>query len=259
MMLIAGKRGRGGSRFALVSLILLLSVLAISVQAQGVQNLSVDELRSLAGQGDAAAQFELGHRHADGRDVVRDDAEALRWFRLSAEQGHAGAQHNLAFRYAFGQGVPLDDAEAVRWYRLAAEQGHADAQFNLASRYARGRGVPRDDAEAVRWYRLAAEQGDVRAQLELGFRYANGQGVAHDCAAAASLLRPLASKGYAGVVLLMDRMLLPVGGTSGATGLSPQVRPTFWKPRRSLLWSAKTIQPSCPTCVRSRPWAMPSA
>ena len=30
-----------------------------------------------------------------------------------------------------GEGVLKDEAEAVRWYRLAADQGHAAAQFNL--------------------------------------------------------------------------------------------------------------------------------
>ncbi len=35
---------------------------------------------------------------------------------------------NLGVMYASGKGVPKDDAEAVRWYRLAAEQGNALAQ-----------------------------------------------------------------------------------------------------------------------------------
>ena len=45
--------------------------------------------------------------------------------RTLAEQGDAAAQFNLGFRYDYGWGVPEDDAEAVRWYRLAADQGYA--------------------------------------------------------------------------------------------------------------------------------------
>ena len=82
--------------------------------------------------------------------------------------------------YNFGEGVPKDDADAVRWYRLAAEQGLANAQFNLGVTYANGRGVLKDDADAVRWYRLAAEQGHAIAQFNLGIRYANGEGVLKD-------------------------------------------------------------------------------
>ena len=42
-----------------------------------------------------------------------------------AEQGDASAQYNLGVTYRTGEGVPQDSAEAVRWYRLAAEQGYA--------------------------------------------------------------------------------------------------------------------------------------
>ena len=61
--------------------------------------------------------------------------------------------------YAEGKGVSKDEAEAVRWYRLAADQGHAEAQYFLGIMYADGRGVSKDEAEAVRWYRLAGGPG----------------------------------------------------------------------------------------------------
>ena len=61
--------------------------------------------------------------------------------------------------YANGRGVLKDDAEAVRWYRLAADQGDATAKSNLGFMYTNGRGVLKDDAEAMRWYRLAADSG----------------------------------------------------------------------------------------------------
>ena len=35
------------------------------------------------------------------------------------------------FCYYNGTGVAKDQAEAVKYYRLAADQGHAQAQFNL--------------------------------------------------------------------------------------------------------------------------------
>ena len=167
-----------------------LAVMVLSAQDD------LDTVRQAADQGDAEAQYNLGNMYANGRGrpqgrcrsralvpagrragprrvrnstsgsgtppvmgVLKDAAEAVRWFHLAAEQGDATAQFNLGFMYANGEGVPKDAAEAVRWYRLAAEQGLAIAQFNLGNMYANGRGVLKDDAEAVRWYRLAAEQG----------------------------------------------------------------------------------------------------
>jgi len=85
-----------------------------------------------------------------------DYATALRELRVLAEQGHAGAQFNLGVMYGNGQGVTQDYVQAVKWYRKAAEQGDADAQFNLALMYDNGQGVPQDYVQAHMWLNLAA-------------------------------------------------------------------------------------------------------
>ena len=60
--------------------------------------------------------------------------------------------------YANGRGVPQDDAEAIAWYRRSAEQGNADAQVNLGLMYDQGRGVPQDYVDAHMWLNLAASR-----------------------------------------------------------------------------------------------------
>lgn len=140
-----------------------------------------DATKSLAEQGDAIAQFDLGNIYSTGLGVPENDAEAVKWYRLAAEQGLAAAQFNLGNMYRTGEGVPEDGVEAVKWFRLAADQGVSDAganaQFNLGYMYFNGQGIPKDDAEAVKWFRLAAEQGLAVAQEYLGVMYVNGTGV----------------------------------------------------------------------------------
>ncbi len=121
---------------------------------------ALTEIRPLAQQGLAEAQFNLGVMHSKGQGVPQDDAEAVRWYRRAAEQGYARAQFNLGFMYRKGRGVPQDDAEVVRWFRRAAEQADAKAQFNLGVMYSEGRGVLRDYVQAHKWISLAAAQGD---------------------------------------------------------------------------------------------------
>ena len=139
----------------------LLTVVAL-VSCQNAPD--VAGLRSLATEGDATAQFDLGDRYFKGEGVPQDNGEAIRWFRLAAEQGHAGAQFNLGLMYANGRGIPQDDGEAARWYRLAAEQGHAGGQFTLSLMYGAGRGVPQDYVAAHEWANLAAAQGHENAR-----------------------------------------------------------------------------------------------
>ncbi len=98
--------------------------------------------RRAAEQGDANAQYNLGCRYRDGKDIQQDFIEAVKWLSQSARQGHAGAQFALAVCYQDGKGVSEDDTEAAKWYRQAADQGHADAQHSLGNCYFKGWGVP---------------------------------------------------------------------------------------------------------------------
>ena len=138
------------------------------------------EYKASAEQGDAEAQFNLGFCYDDGRGVVKDYVEAVKWYRKGAGQNFAPAQFNLGYCYANGQGVVKDYVEAVKWYRKAAEQNYTPAQSNLGWCYDNGQGVAKDYVEAVKWYRKAAEQGHTEAQFNLGCCYANGQAVVKD-------------------------------------------------------------------------------
>jgi len=57
--------------------------------------------------------------------------------------------------YREGRSVPQDYAEAVKWYRKSAEQGNAPAQACLGESYSSGQGVPKDYVEAYKWSSLA--------------------------------------------------------------------------------------------------------
>ncbi len=102
----------------------------------------------------------------------RGDYEtALRELRPLANQGNAEAQFNLGVMYDKGEGVPQDDTEAVKWYRKAAEQGYAEAQYSLGLMYVKGWGVPQGHVRTHMWFNLAAsrlppgEDRDTSAKL----------------------------------------------------------------------------------------------
>lgn len=123
--------------------------------------------RSLADQGNAAAQAILALMYYHGQGVVQSYTEAANLNRLAAIQGHAVAQANLALSYNEGWGVPQSYTGAAKWWRLAADQGYTDAQYNLATSYARGQGVPRNFVRSYMWYSLAAAQGSQPAAQNL--------------------------------------------------------------------------------------------
>jgi len=130
---------------------------------QGDYATALKEWQSLAEQGDAPAQFNLGVLYEKGQGVPQGYGAAVRWYRLAAKQGHAHAQFNLGSMYRLGQGVLQDYGEAARWYRLAADQSVATAQINLAILYGDGLGVLKDYVQAHMWAYLAATQNQENA------------------------------------------------------------------------------------------------
>jgi GAF domain/Sel1 repeat/PilZ domain len=84
---------------------------------------SLTDLRKLADQGDADAQWQMGVRYHGGEDVRRDDAQAMQWFLRAAEQGNVAAQSSLGSYYWAGRGVLPDLSKAYFWSAIATAQG----------------------------------------------------------------------------------------------------------------------------------------
>jgi len=187
------------------------------------------ELKPLAEQGDARAQFMLGEMYHFGMGVSMDSVEAIRWLRTAADQGDPDAAYRLGVIYSRGHGFPMDLNEAAKWYQLAinrgntkalydlgemhyragdykealkwlrsaAEQGNASSAYILGGMFASGLGVAEDGKAAVKWYALAAEQGNASAQNNLGQVYYNGEGVPQDYKAAIKWFNLAAEQGNA--------------------------------------------------------------
>ena len=107
---------------------LAVSLLALTLIAPWALGQDLTETRRLAEQGDADAQFNLGVMYANGEGVLKDEAEAVRWYRLSADQGNASAQNNLGLRYANGEGVLKDSVLAHMWFNIAGANGNEAAR-----------------------------------------------------------------------------------------------------------------------------------
>ncbi|MEW6334335.1 MAG: tetratricopeptide repeat protein [Thermodesulfobacteriota bacterium] len=169
------------------------------------------DLKPLAEQGNADAQFNLGSLYYQGRGVPRDYAEAIRWMRRAADQNHVFAQTTLGSIYAEGvQGViPQDYPQALMWFVFASAQGDMEAmplrdamanrmtptQIAEAQRLVREFKPEDVQAKAFRENRALAEKGDAAAQFNVGLMYYLGQGVARDFPAALGWFKKAARQG----------------------------------------------------------------
>ena len=142
---------------------------------------ALKEWQTLAEEGNAAAQANLGSLYISGKGVPADDLEAAKWFTKAAFQSSVIAQLSLGYMHEKGLvgGTP-NHSEATRWFRAAAKQGDARAQYQLGIKYESGFGIKQDIGQALQWYELAAAQGHAEAQMQLGGLYIDGKPIPQD-------------------------------------------------------------------------------
>ena len=121
-----------------------------------------------------------------------------------AVQGHASSQYQLGLMLLEGAGIDRDHAQGVRWLERAASRGHEGALTHLTGMAARGdvaahlalgliaRDHDRGGRAAVLHLGAAAAAGDPQGLLALGELYRAGDTVETDEAYAAILFRAAA-------------------------------------------------------------------
>ena len=141
-----------------------------------------------------------------------------------AVQGHASSQYQLGLMLLEGEGIGLDRAQAVRWLERAASRGHEGALAHLAGMAARGdvaahlalgliaREHERGGKAAARHLRAAAAAGDAQGLLALGELYRARDARGPDEAYAAILFRAAAEAAMHAVQRLRQ------GATAGILG-----------------------------------------
>ena len=144
---------------------------------------SLNRLQSLANQGLADKQYELGCLYYDRYDnvVKKDSAMGIYWFVKAAENGNLKAQIKLGFCYGLGEGVKRDDVQGHYWLTKAAEQGDTLAMKSVADDFRNGKGVEKDYSKAVDWYQKAVNNGSTGVFVQLGnCYYFGGPGLVKD-------------------------------------------------------------------------------
>ena len=117
-------------RILLLTIVVLFLSACTSEEFDKASTEKFDKTSTLAEQGNASAQFNLGNMYNNGEGVTQDYKQAVKWYRKSAEQGDDSAQHNLGLMYVRGKGVTQDYVLAHMWWNIAASSGHKNATTN---------------------------------------------------------------------------------------------------------------------------------
>ena len=136
-----------------------------------------------AERGDPEAQRILGHKYRLGEGMRKNNNDATRWFKKSADQGDRVAQFELGEMFLSGEGVERSTTTGLNLIRRSAEQDFTMAQAALGIVHLRrtmaqaAQGFRQDTEQALKWLKRAATSGDEFSLYQLGLMYAEGFGV----------------------------------------------------------------------------------
>ena len=145
---------------------------------------NIDEAQDVlekATNGDSYAQYCMGNRYSCGQGVLKDAAEAIKWYTKAAEQGSDLAIFRLGCCYKNGEGVEKDVAKALMYIEEAAVKNLSMAQYELALHY---KSLASDlhveaSIQALYWFSRAAARV-VEARIEMAYAYYYGEFLKQD-------------------------------------------------------------------------------
>ena len=134
---------------------------------------AITELKPLADQGDARAQFWYGNLIFNGLGTPKNMKLGIEFYRLSAEKNFPLALHELGHIYDNGLGVEQDIDEAINWYEKAITEGRVVYSYhNLGMIYQYGsKNIEVNVDKAIELYKEAANQNYLGSIQNLGIIY----------------------------------------------------------------------------------------
>ena len=139
-------------------------------------NEAVRYLKIAACNGHMKAQYYLGNYYEDGKYIKKNINKAVYWSRKSAEQNFDLAQNQMGCYYEIGEYVEKNNVEAINMFKKAAEQNNGVAQNNLGLCHEYGKGTLKNISEAIKWYKKASKQDNCRAHCNLANCYKYNKG-----------------------------------------------------------------------------------
>lgn len=118
---------------------------------------AAEHYREAAAKASDWARFNLGCLMLEGKGVARDPDEAFRLFMSAVEQGHVKSLNMVGRCYENGWGCTQNMAEAVQWFRRSAEASDFRGQYSYAQVLIEHGKLD----EALPWLRLAIDQSHV--------------------------------------------------------------------------------------------------
>ena len=165
----------------------ILAVASVSVAGCTDGHAEVVRLRTTCKDGTAAACDSLGDRYRKGHNVLRDETEAARLFKIACEGNDGSGCSSLGVMHLGAPGIKRDSALARTLLDRGCARGAPAGCARLGLIMVRDTGSRRDITRAAALLSQACDGKDPLGCAELGTLHVKGDGVPADPARALDL------------------------------------------------------------------------
>ncbi len=142
---------------------------------------NIQMYENAANLGLARANRNLANYYKKGEHVQQNIEESLKYYQRAADLGDDEAQEIIGQAYSKGTGgYPISWADAVYWFKKSAQQGNTNAIRHLFFCYFNGTGVERNYDKAFSLIDYYYDTSDSAILYLLGHCYENGIGTGKD-------------------------------------------------------------------------------
>ena len=157
---------------------------------QGKYSGALPILKKSAELENAEAQYNLGYFLQSGTAGVKNEKEAIDWYKKSSDSGFNDGHYALMMAYGNGNGIGQNSEKAFEYALKCANNNDETCMWNVINCYLTGNGVKADISKFKEWIiRLAklpnpenlALSGNITsARLEIAHLYKNGENFEKD-------------------------------------------------------------------------------
>lgn len=158
---------------------------------------NINDIISMANEGNVDAMNELGVRYINGEGVEKDEKKAFELFNSASKKDCIKAKFNLAMCYYNGNGIEQNDTVSFNILKeLAEKYNHARSYYYLGEFYFFGGPVEIDYEKSFFYYNEALKINPkyLKAKLCIAYAYYSGKGIKKNYEIAFNMFKELAEE-----------------------------------------------------------------
>ena len=124
------------------------------------EDVSIKDIKS-------SAAYSLGKLFLEGKVILKDINQVIRYFAISAEDGNQWGELSAGKLFLQGKDISKDIDKGINYLTKSSVEGNQFAQYLLGKAYLLGKGVNKDKDAAVKWLTQSADQGNEYAKIYL--------------------------------------------------------------------------------------------